>query len=234
MIFSMGIEQNFRTSTLKKEIIDSLIEMHIEESPVTIWQNENGKRHITKAKIDAIDFVSDSIYLIPYSEQDKHLFQKLKSNITFYLRGNSKDIVFKHEKNALKNAKGLLQLTIPSEVKMQEKRAEERLTFKDSIQKYTSEIFPGGSVDLSARPVSVEIKDVSLSGMGLFIEKKNSRFFFEKDKIKIVRIGNHRFPHPIHAEVVYSNSEHDLLDRVRVGVRFHQKLTNEILNNIKL
>jgi hypothetical protein len=61
----MGIEVNYRTSKLKKEIIDTLIDIHIESSPVLIWQNEDGKRKVTKAKIEAIDFASDSLHFLP-------------------------------------------------------------------------------------------------------------------------------------------------------------------------
>ena len=103
----MGIEEKYRPSTLKKEIIDSLIDIHIESSPVLIWQNEGGIRNVTKARIEAIDFASDSILLTPFSNSDEFLFNSLKINTTFYLRGNSKNIVFKQEKSAKKTVKRL-------------------------------------------------------------------------------------------------------------------------------
>jgi hypothetical protein len=225
----MGIEVNYRTSKLKKEIIDTLIDIHIESSPVLIWQNEDGKRKVTKAKIEAIDFASDSIILTPFSTTDENIFDKLKVNSTFYLRGNTKSIVFKQDKPAKKTTKGYLQIFIPTEVKMFEKRSETRLLFAGKNPKVTAEIYPGGLIDISTKAIEADLNNVSLSGMGFFLDKKYSRLFFEKDKIKIMRIGNHSFPRPIHGEIVYASSEQNHIDRIRIGIRFSEILTTDIL-----
>ncbi|MBC7538733.1 MAG: hypothetical protein H7281_07930 [Bacteriovorax sp.] len=230
----MGIEVNYRTSTLKKEIIDTLIDIHIESTPVLIWQNVSGKRNVTKAKIEAIDFASDSIFFTPFSNSDENMFDQLKINSTFYLRGNTKSIVFKQDKAAKKTTKGFLQIFIPNEVKMFEKRSETRLSFIEKTSKVTAEIYPGGLIDISTKSVGVDLNDVSLTGMGFFLEKKYSRLFFEKDKIKIVRIGNYRLPRPIYGEIVYASTQQDNIDRIRIGIRFTEKITVDILNNLKI
>ncbi len=229
---SMGIEKNYRTSHLKQEIIDSLIEIHIEESPILIWQNEAGKRNVLKAKIDSIDFAGDSISLSPFSDNDKILFPKLKSDLTFYIRGDSKNIVFKQEKISVKVNTNQLHLVIPTEVKLYEKRSEIRIQFKDQLLKMTTEIYPGGHTDLSTKSKTGELLDVSLSGMGFTLEKKYARLFFEKDKIKIDRIGNFRFPRPIYGEIIYTSSEGKFDARSKIGIRFKEKLTLEIINSI--
>lgn len=228
----MAIEVNYRTSNLKKEIIDALIDIHIESSPVLVWQNINGSRNVTKARIEAIDFVSDSIFLLPFSIEDHAFFDKLKTNNAFYFRGNSKNIVFKQDRPGKKSQNGSLQIFIPEEVKMFEKRTETRLLFNNNVTKLTTSVYPGGRIDLSTKSILAELNDVSLSGMGFYLEKKHSRLFFEKDKIKIERIGNYRFPRGIHGVIIFTLPDHDKVDRVRIGVRFNERITPEILSDI--
>ena len=225
----MGIEINYRTSTLKKEIIDSLINIHIESSPVLIWQNESGKRKVTKAKIEAIDFSSDSIFLTPFSEIEKNEFQNFDSRNTIYLRGNNQSIVFKQDKIAIKSSNGLLQIVIPEEVKMFEKRGEVRLQSLDQILKLTTHFYLANNDTRTAKPIVGELRDVSLSGMGFFIEKKHAHLFSEKDKLKIERIGNFRFPRAIYGEIVYARIDHETVNKIRIGVRFNEKLNPDIL-----
>lgn len=229
----MGIEEKYRTSSYKKEIIDSLIDIHIEASPVTIWQNDGNKRSVTKAKIEAIDFASESIILTPFSDMDTKVFYQLNTDATFYLKGSTRDIVFKQDRPAKRKTKSHLQIFIPKEVKLIEKRSDTRIIFKGSTPKVTAEIYPGGSIDISTKTINVDMIDVSLSGMGFFLDKKYSRFFFEKDKIKIDRIGKYCFSEPQIGTIVYTSKEDESALQVRIGVRFSEKITSEILARIK-
>ncbi|MDO9182434.1 MAG: hypothetical protein Q7U04_08495 [Bacteriovorax sp.] len=230
----MGIEVNYRTCTLKKEIIDSLIDIHIESAPVLIWQNIEGKRNVTKAKIEAIDFNNNSLILTAYSNADELIFDRLKVNTTFYIRGDSKNIVFKQERPAKKTNKGLLQIFIPTEVKMYEKRNDTRLQFPANRPRPKAEIYTSGRIDISTKAFHVSVRDVSISGMGFLLDKKNSRLFFEKDKIKIDKIGHYIFSRPIYGEIVYTSASHDVLDQIRVGLRFNEKLDTSILSSIAI
>jgi hypothetical protein len=226
----MGIEVNYRTSTLKKEIIDTLIDIHIESSPVLIWQNAGTNRIITKGRIESIDFASDSIFLSPFTNEDDKFFELLKINSIFYLKGNTKSIVFKQDRAIKKTKKGVLQIIIPNIVKMFENRTESRMQLIDS--KITADIYHGGQFEKSTKSKNVKLRDISLSGMGFFLESNMARFFIVKDKIKIDRIGNFTFPRPIYGEIAYSSAEKDNVGRIRIGIRFHEKLTADNLNAI--
>lgn len=228
----MGIEVNYRTSIVKKEIIDALIEIQIESAPVFIWQNVEGKRNVAKVKIEALDFNSDSIFLVPYSEEDVIPFNKFKISSTFYIRGNTKNIVFKQEKSAKKTVRGYLQIFIPREVKMFEKRSEPRQNFEGQNPKVTAEIYPGGRIDISTKTIFVDVTDVSISAMGFLLEKKHARLFFEKDKIKVVRVGKYNFPRAIHGEIVHTGPSQNHMDLIRIGIRFTDKLTSQIIESI--
>ena len=225
----MGIEDNYRTSTNKQEIIETLIQIQIEALPMLIWQNEDGERYTANVKIEKIDYSNESIFLTPFTPEDEVLFNKLKINSTIYLKGNSKSIVFKQEKSAVKAKKGFLQIFIPNQVKMFEKRTEIRYDLTQFDPIITAELYPGGRKDISTRSIIVNMKDVSLGGMGFYLAKRHARLFSEKDKIKILRIGKNNFPRPITAEIVNIISPQDGIEFVRLGIRFTEGITKELI-----
>lgn len=208
--------------------MDSLSTMYIEESPVIIWQNADGVRNVKKARIASIDLLSSSLVLRPLIEGQTENFEKLAKDLTLYFIGESKNIVFK-QVNTLKildREKVLVE--IPDIVKMQEKRVEQRIVL-DPDTGLSGEIYPGGRTDKSVISTLVDIKDVSLSGMGVYISKKQARFFYEQDKIKIGRIGSYRFGRPIYGVIAYIVEESGNTTHLRVGIRFVDKLNEGIL-----
>lgn len=228
----MTFEKNFRTSISKKEILDSLIAMHIEESHVIIWQNIDGIRKVKKARIEAIDLAASTLILSLQKEATPLNFNEFDSNITLYFIGEKKNIVFKQVTAAKLIGSDHVRVSIPKEVKLLEKRVELRLKF-DSLEKTTGKIYTGGHTVKSMSPTIILINDVSLSGMGFYLLKKNGRFFYEKDKIKIDRIGNHRFENPVLGIIVYIIEEKSSSRHLKVGVRFEEKLHEEIVAKIK-
>jgi len=130
----MSLETAYRTTSERSEITTSLIEIHIEESPVLLWQNHNGIRKILKAKIEAIDMANNCLYLLPYSKSDQESFKEIHLEATLYLRGNNKSIVFKHDARLSRNKNGYLVVKIPEQVKMYEKRKNKRINH-DGLEK---------------------------------------------------------------------------------------------------
>lgn len=228
----MSLDKNFRTSVSKQEILDSLSTMHIEESPVIIWQNIGGVRNVKKARIASIDLLTSSLILKPLGETGPAGFDQLNSNLTLYFIGESKNIVFKQVKALKLVDHNKVRVDIPDVVKLQEKRLEQRLVFDNQFAKLTGEIFTGGRTDKSVSPTIVDIRDVSLSGMGFYLPKKSARFFYEKDKIKIERIGTYRFPRPVYGIIVYISEEKRNVTHLKAGIRFVEKLSEESLAKI--
>lgn len=228
----MGIEANYRSSILKREITEALNEILKESSPVIVWQNDNGLRNIVKTRIKFIDFATNSIVMAPYSKEDELNFIKLNINLTFYIRGNVKSIVFKQEKPAKKIANGFLQIFIPNEAKMFEKRSEKRIT---PIEKYLpihAHICPSGRTNVVEKYIAVELYDLSTAGIGLRLNKRYSRLFFEKDKIKIEKIGDYNFLRPIHGKIIYCRPDNKNKIYIRIGIQFNTELTIDILKKI--
>ncbi len=230
----MNLDNQYRTTILKKEIVDAIVDIHIETSSVLIWQNQKENRVITKVKIENIDFINNSITLSPFSNKDIENFKIIKLNSTIYLKGKTKSIVFKNTAVAKKNKLGNIDIQIPETVKMFENRSVPRMIFSFHNPKKTAEIFPGGNSDISVKPFSVELNDVSNSGMGFLLEKKHSRFFIEKDQIKIAKIAHYQFPKPILGKIIFTSTTPDSFGQFRVGLLFNEKLSNEILNILKL
>lgn len=232
-MLNMGIEVYYRTSKLKGEIVDVLIEIHALEHPILLWQNEDGKRNVTKVKVKAIDAKTDSIFLIPNGDEDLFSFSKIKVDKTFYLRVDNKSIVFKQVEPAKKTNAGYLQIHIPNEVKLFEKRTKNRVIVAGGDPKITADIFPGGRLGNAARPTTTNLIDVSNSGISIFLLKKHSRLFFVRDKIKISRIGNHIFPRHVYGEIIHTTNVLSEGSLIRIGVKFFEKITNETLNSIQ-
>lgn len=224
----MGLKESYRTSVLKKEITDSLIDIQLKSYSIVLWQNQNGIRTITTAKIKNVDFATNLILLAPYSDNDKKTFGQLKANSTFYLRENAKNLVFKQTKPAPQISKDSLQIFIPNAVKLLENRRETRHNLDRHHTTLTAKI------DITSQNINVELHNVSLSGMAFFINKKYSRFFFKKDKIKIMRTASYYFARPIIGEIVYTATEYDGAEQIRIGVRFHEKITTDILQTIMI
>jgi hypothetical protein len=229
----MTSEKNFRISVSKKEILDSLILMHIEDSDVILWQNHNGVRHVKRARIEAIDFATSTLILSPQKSAKLENFKEFNSDITLYFIGENKNIVFKQVEAVKIIGSDKVRVAIPAEVRLLEKRIEQRLIFNSLNEKTTGKIYTGGRTDIAMSPTIIDVSDVSLSGMGFYLPKKNARFFYEKDKIKIDRIGNHRFDRPINGIIVYIIDEKRSGTHLKVGLRFVEKLDEEVVANFK-
>jgi hypothetical protein len=230
----MNLDDQYRTTQLKKEIIDAIVDIHIETSAVLIWQNQKETRVITKVKIENIDFINNSITLSPFSNKDVENFKRLKLNSTIYLKGKTKSIIFKNTAVAKKNKFGNIDLQIPETVKMFENRSVPRMIFSLYTPKKAAGIFPGGNSDISVKPIAVVLNDVSNTGMGFLLEKKHLRFFIEKDQIKIDKIAHYQFPKPISGKIIFTSNTPDLFGQFRVGVLFNEKISNDILNLLNL
>lgn len=227
----MGIEEKCRTTLSSKEIVNALINIQVEATQILIWQNIAGIRLIANAIIANIDFSTDSIVLVPFSPIDKKIFEKFNPGPTFYIRGLANNIIFKQEK-AVAHTKNYLIITIPNGAKMSEMRNENRIFFDKTEKKTSALIFPGGQINVSTKAIHPHLCDVSSTGMGLCLDKKHMRFFFEKDKIRIDRISNYKFPRSVIGEIVYATNNDDRVGRIRVGVRFNEMINLAILDAI--
>lgn len=233
LLFMIALEKSFRTCVSKQEILDSLSALYIEGSPVIIWQTINGVRNMKKALISSIDLIRSSIVLKAGADSGGAGFDQLNSNLTLYFLGESKNIVFKQIRSLKILDKDRVQVEIPDVVKLQEKRIDQRLVFDNAFSKVTGWLYPGGRTDKSTSPTVIELIDISLTGVGFLLPKKSARYFYEKDKIKIDKLGPHQFNRPIHGVIVYISEVKQHSTHIKVGVRFSERLDEEVLNKLR-
>jgi|GEM_PF-3357558 len=189
----MSIELNYRTSNDRMEILKNLSQIEQEKIPVLIWQNTGNKRVICRFNIHSIQSDLDSVTLMPFDEKDLNDVKNMNHEKTIYFRGQFNNIVFKQDKFQYDSLTQKVRFSIPDVVKLIEKRNMQRLLF-DSLEKTLSaQIEPTSHKKMQSKVYFAAIKNLSLNGMGVILNKKYARLFFTDDKIKIYGIGKWEF-----------------------------------------
>ena len=228
------MDNSFRTETNLKTILESLIQLHIEESPILIWQNDNGRRYSAKAKISSINIAKNAILIIPFTDEDKDIFLNLQPTSTFYIKGNIFDIAFKQEEAAVFNKDAQLIMRIPRTIKVKENRIDERFSFDDSSEMVRAAVYLAGETHLSSRTIEPELHDVSVSGMCILFDKKHRHLIFDKDPIRIIRLGKLQLPQNFTGTIVYNCQHTQNRSQTKVGVRFEKRIDVIDLKKISL
>ena len=226
------MDNSFRTENNLKTILESLIQLHIEESPILIWQNDNGRRFSAKAKISSINIAKNAILIIPFTQEDKDVFLNLQPTSTFYIKGNVFDIAFKQEEAAVFNKDAQLIIQIPRTIKVKENRIDERFSFDDAPELVRAAIYLAGETHMSSRIIEPELHDVSVSGMCLLFEKKHRHLLFDKDPIRIIRLGKLQLPQNFIGNIVYNCQHTQNRSQTKVGVRFEKRIDQLELKKI--
>ena len=226
------MDNSFRTENNLKTILESLIQLHIEESPILIWQNDNGRRFSAKAKISSINIAKNAILIIPFTPEDKDVFLNLQPTSTFYIKGNVFDIAFKQEEAAVFNKDAQLIIQIPRTIKVKENRIDERFNFDDAPEMVRAAIYLAGETHMSSRIIEPELHDVSVSGMCLLFEKKHRHLLFDKDPIRIIRLGKLQLPQNFIGNIVYNCQHTQNRSQTKVGVRFEKRIDQLELKKI--
>jgi hypothetical protein len=226
------LDSSFRTENNLKTILESLIQLHIEESPILIWQNDNGRRYSAKAKISSINIAKNAILIIPFTQEDKDVFLNLQPTSTFYIKGNVFDIAFKQEEAAVFNKDAQLIIQIPRSIKVKENRIDERFSFDDAPELVRAAVYLAGETHMSSRVIEPELHDVSVSGMCILFDKKHRHLLFDKDPIRIIRLGKFQLTQNFIGNIVYNCQHTQNRSQTKVGVRFEKRLEPTDLKKI--
>jgi hypothetical protein len=226
------LDSSFRTENNLKTILESLIQLHIEESPILIWQNDNGRRYSAKAKISSINIAKNAILIIPFTQEDKDVFLNLQPTSTFYIKGNVFDIAFKQEEAAVFNKDAQLIIQIPRSIKVKENRIDERFSFDDAPELVRAAVYLAGETHMSSRVIEPELHDVSVSGMCILFDKKHRHLLFDKDPIRIIRLGKLQLTQNFIGNIVYNCQHTQNRSQTKVGVRFEKRLEPTDLKKI--
>ncbi len=218
---------NLRVSRNSYEINDTINSMYADSSPVMIWQNQNGKRIVTYATIEKIDFQNNRILL---QAKEKNRFEKFSRNYTIYIRGDQRSILFKQQDCKLNANK--IAVSIPSEVRLFEQRLVPRF---DTPEKKTVDAYFDKKIGAGVgteRNFSGRVINISKEGLCLEFLQNLGKFFYEDDRLFLNNIGQSTFSPKIEARIVYINKPKKGADRMRMGLRFSKTMTQEQLRLI--
>ncbi len=218
---------NLRVSRSPREITETIKAMYIDASPVMMWQNQNGDRVVTYATIQNIDF-EKNILVMQANEKDR--FEKFSKDFTIYIRGNTRSILFKQQQCRLNSNK--LAITIPREVRLYEQRQIPRFNPTNKVQveaHFEKKVGMGTGSDKS---FIAKVMNVSQQGLCLEFLQHQSKFFYEEDSLKIVQLNNIIFDDKLGAKIVYVTKLKSEAERMRMGVKFDQELSQAQLAKI--
>jgi len=215
---------NLRVSRNNHEISTTINTMYADSSPVMIWQNQNGKRVVTYATIEKIDFKNNRILL---QSKEKNRFERFSKDYTIYIRGEERSILFKQQDCKLNANK--IAVSIPSEVRLFEQRLIPRFETPEKVSvdaHFDKRIGAGVG---SERNFSARVMNISKDGMCLEFIQNLGKYFYEDDMLFLSNIDQTSFNPKLEAKIVYINKPAAGTDRMRMGLRFIKPLTQDQL-----
>ncbi len=219
---------NLRVCHNSNEIIDTIGRMFADASPVMLWQNHGGKRVVVYATITSVDLKNR---VIVFAAKDKFKFQIFSRQYNIYIRGSERSILFK-QATCRFNA-GRLAIPLPNEVRLLEKRRHPRLDL--SKLKQNLEVFFNKRIGTGVgtqRLFEAHIVNLSNQGMCLEFFQDFGKYFYEGDCLLLSRIHRFNFTPAREATVIYIQKHTQRDDRIRLGIKLKEELSDSFLNNL--
>lgn len=222
----------YQECTNINEILRTLDQLSVKATPVIMWQNiGDEERLVTDSIIEKIDRKSRNIVIVPLD--DTKTRYKFEKNITLYMHGEERSIVFKS--TSFISSKSKVIVKIPEEVRLIEHRESQRFDlkrFKSRSVLHRKEVGLEGSGIL--KNFSINCYDISQTGMGLELHTHHLLRYQLGDTIEVRSVADVHFPEPLKAEVVYICPVVELKEVkiFRAGIRFLGLLDGETLKKI--
>lgn len=199
---------------------------------IVMWQNIGDQdRVVYDSILQKIDRKNKNIIIVPLDEgQTKY---KLKKNITLYMHGEERSIVFKTTKFISTKSKIVVQ--IPNEIRIIENREHARFDLKKSAERsvlHLKEVGLEGSGTF--KNFSINCYDLSQTGMGLELHTHHLLRYQIGDSIELKTIADIPIPNKVIGTVKYICPMLELPDvkYFRAGIQFDQVLDSETLKQI--
>ncbi|MCB9063113.1 MAG: hypothetical protein H6622_16435 [Halobacteriovoraceae bacterium] len=221
-----------RVTYTRDEILKTLNKIFLEKSPVLVWQNNGNQRDKKYTFITAISTKDNKFELTSLDTDYQFEFDR---NLTFYIRGNEQSILFKDEKVELNVNK--LKISIPSEVRMFEKRGASRTNLSDPDLPYIYSQLLQGKKEKNARSFTFQIIDISQTGLAVRVSLKQQHLFYPNDFLLVKTLGNYTFEDSILCKIIYLKKQYfpDDLDgqpSLRMGINFESQISLKILDQV--
>lgn len=218
-----------RITDSKKEIVNVLKRIQLEEEEVFIWQNHQGKRNIIYCKIEKVDPGMGNFSISPIDEAQS--FQ-LEKKLSLYIKGEFESILFKQDVSFF--TESLVILKIPSEIRIVEKRSISRKKFELSDQ-YKIVIAKYEKNSKKPRKFDLFLLDISLKGISFFVSPNQLLSFSAADQFYLLQLGEKKFSTPVTSTIKYISRFSSAADEVkghRIGAQFEGDLPQDIIDSI--
>ncbi len=216
------------------EILKTLEAISVKATPIVMWQNiGKEERIVSDSIIEKIDKKSRNLVIVPLD--DKKTKYKFEKNITLYMHGEERSIIFKT--TDFISSKSKLIVKFPEEVKLIEHRESQRFDLKRFSSRsvlHRKEVGLEGSGNF--KNFSINCYDLSQTGMGLELHTHHLLRYQLGDIIEIRSISDIPVPNNLKGEVVYICPVLDMPDVkiFRAGIRFLGLIDGEVLKKILL
>jgi c-di-GMP-binding flagellar brake protein YcgR len=216
------------------EIVKTLETIQVRAKPVIMWQNiGNEERIVSDSIIHKIDRKNRNLVIVPLDDtKTSYSFEK---NITLYMHGEERSIVFKS--SDFISSKYKLIVPIPEEVRIIEHRENTRFDMRRSSSRsvlHRKEIGLEGSGNY--KNFSINCYDISQTGMALELHAHHLLRYQIGDTFELKSVADILIPGNINGEVLYICPVLDLPDVkiFRAGIRFNKVLDGEVLKKVLL
>lgn len=224
--------ENLKIENNHNEIVSTLIRMYRESSPVLIWQNQSSGRKMKNSYIKEIFPEKGLFILAPLPDNTNFNFNAMT---TLYLRGNERSILFKQAD--IKVLKNIIIVRFPREVRLYENRFHSRFHYGFKSN-HMVEIFHPKSTVNTEEVFTFSMYDISEQGASFNVNLADQRYFFQGDRLKMIRLGQKSFKQYFTGKIVYMVRVDNKINGVhcpsiKMGVQFDQHLSQRALAAIK-
>lgn len=228
------MNSNYRKENDKKIITQILKQALVKKHNLMSWQNElESARTIAESTIFHIH--DDTQKLVIQFQNNSLANFKSKMNSHIFFKGLENPIVFKAESFQILDERKIV-VPLPSNIFIEDKRLDDR--FKVNFGHGYKVTFTKEERYFSNKSKSIDLPffDISCSGMAFKIPASLSRYFYEKDMIKLTYFNKIRMLEPALGEVLYISkcSKYEYSDQLefRVGLRFKKRINSLVLENM--
>jgi len=211
---------NLRISKDPDEIIKNLREGIKNKTSVTIWQNFGDERKVYLCRFKDINLLDKVLIL----EAPKNIDLELDGNITLYVRGHHKRMLFKQKIKYIANRNIITY--IPKEVRLLELREEDRIYCKDEFIHFSKfRAYKANKKNFENR-----LFDISNHGAAFMMSNHQAPLIHEGETLFIHALGTHPIPPYLEATVLYIRGM-NRKDRInsrnyyRVGIKFNKTIS---------
>jgi hypothetical protein len=220
---------------LSKHVIHNILrQAMIKKHSLLTWHSGSEFAKTTaECKIFHLDSYTQKVIMQLENKTLDHF--KTKMNDPLFFRGLEDAIIFKALNFQQLDHKRLI-IPIPEILMLEEKRSDTRFKVKfDNGHKVT---FTREDRNFSNKSKSIDLPffDISKSGMAFKIPASLSRFFYEKDIIKMIYLNNVRMLEPAIGEILYISKckkfEYADQSEFRIGIKFEKRLNDIDFDNM--